>query len=166
VLEGEGGDATLNGLYLTRGRQHADHHLRVEHVAPHCDSRENFKGVLDDRSHGVFTGRIIVHKDAQKTDGKQSNMNLLLSDDARSTPSRSSRSTPTTSSARTARRSARSTTTRCSTCARAASPSAPPAACWSTPSPARAWPSAHRQRCAALHASWPTGCPRATRSGR
>lgn len=82
VLDGEGGSCTLNGLYMVGGQQHVDNHLRVEHAAPHCDSRENFKGILDGRAHGVFTGRIVVHKEAQKTDGKQSNMNLLLSDGA------------------------------------------------------------------------------------
>lgn len=82
VLNGPGADCTLTGLYMPRASQHVDNHLRVEHAAPHCDSRENFKGILDDRARGVFTGRIVVHKEAQKTDGKQSNMNLLLSDDA------------------------------------------------------------------------------------
>ncbi len=82
VLDGEGCDCTLNGLYMLRGTQHVDNHLRVEHVKPHCDSREFFKGVLDDRSRGIFTGRIVVHKDAQKTDAKQTNMNLLLSEEA------------------------------------------------------------------------------------
>ncbi len=82
VLDGEGGHATLNGLYLADGTQHVDNHLRVEHRKPHCDSREVFKGVLEGHSHAVFSGRIVVHKDAQKTDAKQTNMNLLLSDDA------------------------------------------------------------------------------------
>ncbi len=83
VLDGEGGHCTLNGLYLMHGRQHVDNHLRVEHASPHCDSREFFKGILNDRSRAVFSGRIVVHKDAQKTDAKQTNMNLLLSEDAR-----------------------------------------------------------------------------------
>jgi len=82
ALEGDGADCLLNGLYVVAGRQHVDNHLRVEHAAPHCTSRENFRGILDGQSHGVFTGRIVVHKEAQKTDGKQSNMNLLLSPDA------------------------------------------------------------------------------------
>jgi len=56
--------------------------MLVEHASPHCDSRQFYNGILDGRSHGVFHGRIIVHKDAQKTDAKQTNRNLLLSDDA------------------------------------------------------------------------------------
>ncbi|MHC4429107.1 MAG: Fe-S cluster assembly protein SufD [Planctomycetota bacterium] len=82
VLDGEGGHCTLNGLYLASRRQHVDNHLRVEHARPHCDSREYFKGILHDQARAVFTGRIVVHKDAQKTDAKQTNMNLLLSEDA------------------------------------------------------------------------------------
>lgn len=82
VLRGAGGVCQLNGLFVGAGSQHIDHHLRVEHVSPHCDSREYFKGILDGQSRGVFTGRILVHKDAQKTDAKQTNMNLLLSEHA------------------------------------------------------------------------------------
>ncbi len=83
VLDGEGGDCTIHGLYLLNGRQHVDNHLRVEHGRPRCTSREFFKGVLADQSRGVFTGRIYVAEDAQKTDAKQTNMSLLLSEDAR-----------------------------------------------------------------------------------
>jgi len=82
VLDDEGGDAGMNGLFLVSGRQHVDNHLRVEHAKPHCESREFYKGVLTDRGRGVFSGRIVVHKDAQKTDAKQTNANLLLSDHA------------------------------------------------------------------------------------
>ncbi len=82
VLDGEGADCTLNGLYVTRGTQHVDNHLRVEHAQPHCHSWEYYKGILDGDSRGVFTGRIVVHKGAQKTDAKQTNMNLLLSREA------------------------------------------------------------------------------------
>jgi Fe-S cluster assembly protein SufD len=82
VLDGPGGHCMLNGLYVGGNRQHIDNHLRVEHAKPHCDSREFFKGILDGHAHGVFSGRIVVHKDAQKTDAKQTNMNLLLSEDA------------------------------------------------------------------------------------
>jgi Fe-S cluster assembly protein SufD len=82
VLDGPGGHCSLNGLFVGGGRQHIDNHLRVEHARPHCDSREFFKGILDGHAHGVFSGRIVVHKDAQKTDAKQTNMNLLLSADA------------------------------------------------------------------------------------
>ena len=83
VLDGEGAHCTLNGLYLPTGDQHVDNHLRIEHAQPNCNSWEYFKGILDGAAHAVFTGRIIVHKDAQKTDAKQTNMNLLLSDSAR-----------------------------------------------------------------------------------
>jgi Fe-S cluster assembly protein SufD len=82
VLDGPGAHCTLNGLYLVSGRQHVDNHLRVEHAKPNCDSREYFKGVLHEQARAVFTGRIVVHKDAQKTDAKQTNMNLLLSEEA------------------------------------------------------------------------------------
>ena len=81
-LAGEGSEATLNGLYLVDGRQVCDTHMRVDHVAAHCDSHELYKGILDGRSRAVFNGRIFVHKGAQKTDAKQTNRNLLLSDDA------------------------------------------------------------------------------------
>jgi Fe-S cluster assembly protein SufD len=82
VLNGEGAEAQMNGLYFTTGRQHIDHHTTLDHAKPHCASREVYKGVLDDQSAGVFNGRVIVRKDAQKTDSKQSNKNLLLSEDA------------------------------------------------------------------------------------
>ena len=82
ALAGEGADVTLNGLYVVQGSQHVDHHTVVDHAVPHCTSRELYKGVLDGASSGVFNGRVIVREDAQKTDSKQSNKNLLLSDDA------------------------------------------------------------------------------------
>jgi Fe-S cluster assembly protein SufD len=82
VLAGEGCDSLINGLYMSTGRQHMDNYMKVEHASPHCDSRQFYNGVLDGRSRGVFHGRIIVHKDAQKTDAKQTNRNLLLSDSA------------------------------------------------------------------------------------
>ncbi len=81
-LAGEGLECILNGLYLTRNDQLADHHMIVEHAQPHCASHEYFNGILDDKSKGVFHGRIYVHPIAQKTDAKQTNKNLLLSDDA------------------------------------------------------------------------------------
>ncbi|HXR03672.1 MAG TPA: Fe-S cluster assembly protein SufD [Verrucomicrobiae bacterium] len=81
-LAGEGLECILNGLYLTRGEQLADHYMVVEHAQPHCASHEYFNGILDDKSRGVFHGRIYVHPVAQKTDAKQTNKNLLLSDDA------------------------------------------------------------------------------------
>jgi len=82
VLAGEGVECVLNGLYLTRGDQLADHHMVVEHAQPHCNSHEYYNGILDGRSRGVFHGRILVRPPAQKTDAKQTNKNLLLSEDA------------------------------------------------------------------------------------
>ncbi|MFL6192945.1 MAG: Fe-S cluster assembly protein SufD [Thermoanaerobaculia bacterium] len=82
VLDGEGIDCILNGLYLADGRQHVDNHMRVEHVKAHCASHELYKGVLDGKARAVFNGLIHVHHGAQKTDAKQSNRNLLLSRDA------------------------------------------------------------------------------------
>jgi Fe-S cluster assembly protein SufD len=81
-LAGEGLECILNGLYLTRNEQIADHHMIVEHAQPHCASHEYFNGILDDKSKGVFHGRILVRPIAQKTDAKQTNKNLLLSDNA------------------------------------------------------------------------------------
>ena len=83
VLAGEGCGTTINGLYILDGDQHGDHQTRVEHVAPNCFSREMYKGLLDGSSHGVFNGKVYVHPEAQKTDGKQTNNTLLLSDKAR-----------------------------------------------------------------------------------
>jgi Fe-S cluster assembly protein SufD len=82
VLAGEGGECLINGLFLGRGHEHLDNYMLVEHAKPHCESRQFYNGILDDQAHGVFHGRIVVHKDAQKTDAKQTNRNLLLSDDA------------------------------------------------------------------------------------
>jgi len=75
-------ECILNGLYLTRETQVADHWMFVEHAQPNCNSHEYFNGILDGHSKGVFHGRIFVHQAAQKTDAKQTNKNLLLSDDA------------------------------------------------------------------------------------
>jgi Fe-S cluster assembly protein SufD len=82
VLDGEGGDCHLTGVTLLDGKRHVDNHLVVDHAKPHCDSREYFKAVLDGASRSVFSGRINVRKDAQKTDAKQTNMSLLLSAEA------------------------------------------------------------------------------------
>ena len=82
VLDGEGAEATLEGLYVVSGRQHIDNQTTLDHAQPHCSSREVYKGVLDGESSAVFNGKIIVRKDAQKTDSKQSNKNLLLSEKA------------------------------------------------------------------------------------
>ena len=82
VLDGEGAESHLNGLYVTTGSQLIDNHTAIDHAKPHCASREFYKGVLDDKSTAVFNGKIIVRQDAQKTDSKQSDKNLLLSEDA------------------------------------------------------------------------------------
>ena len=82
LLAGPGLECILNGLYSIRQDQLADHHMVVEHAEPNCASHEYFNGILDDRSRGVFHGRILVHPIAQKTDAKQTNKNVLLSDDA------------------------------------------------------------------------------------
>jgi Fe-S cluster assembly protein SufD len=82
VLAGEGGECLINGLFVGSGHQHLDNYMLVEHASPRCGSRQFYNGILADRAHGVFHGRIIVHKDAQKTDAKQTNRNLLLSDTA------------------------------------------------------------------------------------
>jgi Fe-S cluster assembly protein SufD len=82
TLAGEGLECTLNGIYLTRGEQLADHYMIVDHAKPHGASHEYFNGILADKSKGVFHGRILVRPDAQKTDAKQTNKNLLLSDHA------------------------------------------------------------------------------------
>ena len=81
VLNGPGAECSLNGLYITTGGQHVDNHTTIDHAKPHCSSRELYKGVLDGKSTGVFNGKIVVRKDAQKTDSKQSNKNLLLAED-------------------------------------------------------------------------------------
>ncbi len=82
TLDGEGAGATLNGLFMLDGQQHSDHQTQIVHAKPNCFSRELYKGILDDRSHGVFNGKVYVHPIAQKTDGKQTNKTLLLSDTA------------------------------------------------------------------------------------
>jgi len=88
VMDGVGSDCTLNGLYLMGENQHTDHHTTIDHAKPHGTSRELYKGILDSKSRAVFHGKIIVRKDAQKTDAEQTNKNLLLSEGARvnSTP--------------------------------------------------------------------------------
>jgi Fe-S cluster assembly protein SufD len=82
LLAGEGGDCTLNGLYLADGSRLVDTHTFIDHARPHCGSHEVYKGILDDRARAVFNGRILVRPDAQKTDAKQTNKTLLLSDEA------------------------------------------------------------------------------------
>jgi len=82
VLDGEEIETTLNGLYMPTGDQLMDCRTRIDHTKPRCNSYELYKGILDDQAKGVFNGKIFVHQDAQKTDAKQSNQALLLSDDA------------------------------------------------------------------------------------
>jgi len=77
-----GAACELNGLFVASGRQHIDHHTRVDHHAPHCRSRENYRTVLDGRSQAVFNGKVVVAEGAVKTDSAQSNGNLLLSKNA------------------------------------------------------------------------------------
>ncbi len=82
VMGGEGIECTLNGLFLIAGEQHVDNHTVMDHARPHCNSFEVYTGVLGGSARGVFNGKIFVRRDAQKTDAKQSNRNLLLSNDA------------------------------------------------------------------------------------
>jgi Fe-S cluster assembly protein SufD len=81
-LGGPGGVCELSGLSLTRGTEHVDNHLAVTHASPACRSRQLYKGVLDGSSRTVFDGKVVVERDAAKTDARQTNRNLLLSDDA------------------------------------------------------------------------------------
>jgi Fe-S cluster assembly protein SufD len=81
-LAAAGAETVLNGLYMAGGRQHVDHHTRIDHLAPHTRSAEYYRGVLAGRARAVFNGKVVVHQDAQKTDAHQSNANLLLSADA------------------------------------------------------------------------------------
>ncbi|MGE5817326.1 MAG: Fe-S cluster assembly protein SufD [Deltaproteobacteria bacterium] len=82
ALDGEGSECILNGLYLLDGQQHVDNHTEIEHRRPRATSFELYKGILSGNAHGVFNGKIVVHKDAQKTDARQTNKNLLLSENA------------------------------------------------------------------------------------
>jgi Fe-S cluster assembly protein SufD len=81
-FNGENAEAKISGAYLQRGKQHVDTRLVVEHRVPHCTSRELFKCVMDENARGIFQGKVIVARDAQKTDGKQSSHALLLSESA------------------------------------------------------------------------------------
>ena len=81
-LNGEGADCLLNGFYVPNGSQHHDTNMVVHHAKPHGESRQFYRGILDGKAHAVFSGRIVVYEDAQKTDAVQSDMNLLLSADA------------------------------------------------------------------------------------
>jgi Fe-S cluster assembly protein SufD len=79
----EGGEAFVDGLYMLNDAQHADTHSTIDHAVPNCTSHQTYKGVLNDRSRGVFNGKVFVRENASGTDAQQSNKNLLLSNDAR-----------------------------------------------------------------------------------
>ena len=79
AFDAEGCDAELNGLFVAGGRQHVDHHTRIDHAQPHGRSRELYKGVLDGSARGVFNGKVVVHPGAQRTDAHLASHNLLLS---------------------------------------------------------------------------------------
>lgn len=81
-LEAEGAEVSVDGLYMPRGDQHHDNPILIEHSAPHCTSRQLYKGVMDGHGHGVFNGRVVVRPGAAGTDAAQTNKNLLLSDHA------------------------------------------------------------------------------------
>ena len=81
-LGGTGAECALNGLYLTKGSQHIDNYINIDHAEPHGTSRLFYKGILDGRSRAVFGGNVTVRKDAQKTDAQQTDKNLLLSPEA------------------------------------------------------------------------------------
>jgi len=79
----EGGEAWVDGLYMLNGSQHHDTHSLIDHAVPNCTSHQTYKGVLNDKSRGVFNGKVLVREDAHGTDAQQSNKNLLLSNEAR-----------------------------------------------------------------------------------
>jgi Fe-S cluster assembly protein SufD len=81
-LYGENIETHLNGFYMLNGTELYDNHTLVDHLFPHCESSETYRGILAGKSTGVFNGKVFVHRDAQKTNGYQSNNNILLSDDA------------------------------------------------------------------------------------
>ena len=82
LLDGDGAECTLNGLYLADGDRLVDNHTMIDHAKPHCPSHEVYKGILGGKARAVFNGKIVVRQDAQKTDAKQTNRALLLSDNA------------------------------------------------------------------------------------
>ncbi|MEK7872402.1 MAG: Fe-S cluster assembly protein SufD [Chloroflexota bacterium] len=82
LLDGQGGSCVLNGLSRLAGREHLDNHMGIDHVRPHTTSRMNYRGILDGASTGVFSGRVLVQKEAQKTDAEQHDKNLILSREA------------------------------------------------------------------------------------
>jgi Fe-S cluster assembly protein SufD len=82
ALTGEGASLSLDGLFVVTGNQHVDTHTLIDHISPHCESHELYKGILDENARGIFDGRIIVRPNAQKTISRQENRNLLLSETA------------------------------------------------------------------------------------
>jgi len=82
ALNGEGSNSVLNGLYLSAGQQHVDNHTAIDHCRPNATSQELYKGILDGKSKAVFNGKIVVRKEAQLTNARQTNKNLLISDGA------------------------------------------------------------------------------------
>lgn len=82
ALNGEGAECVLNGLYLAGDKQHVDNFTEIDHLKPRATSFELYKGILNGAAHGVFNGKIVVHKDAQKSNARQVNKNLLLSENA------------------------------------------------------------------------------------
>ena len=82
VQNGENSNSMLNGITIIGGTQHVDHHTKVEHKFPHCESHELYKGIYDESSHGVFNGKVFVHPEAQKLNAFQQNNNVLLTDKA------------------------------------------------------------------------------------
>ena len=83
TLDHEGAECWVDGLYIVGQGQHADTHSLIDHRQPHCTSHQLYKGILDGKSRAVFNGKVFVHPNAQQTDAKQTNRNLLLSNDAR-----------------------------------------------------------------------------------
>ena len=81
-LKGENVETHLNGFYMINSNELFDNHTHVDHLVPHCNSNETYRGILAGNATGVFNGKVFVHRDAQKTNGYQSNNNILLSDDA------------------------------------------------------------------------------------
>ncbi len=81
-LNGENGEATINGVFINENEDHTDSRILIKHNAPHCESFQTFKGILNDQSSGVFNGKVYVAEGAQKTNAFQSNKNILLSEDA------------------------------------------------------------------------------------
>jgi len=79
---GEHIDSILKGVTIIEGKQHVDHHTLVHHIEPNCESHQDYKGIYDERSTGVFNGKVVVEKEAQKTNAYQQNNNVLVSDKA------------------------------------------------------------------------------------